>query len=115
MEIKRILLYPDTVRRMVEPDFKKRRPDGCNDSIMLYATTEQTDYEPLRQTAIELSPHLSTRGIFHPDVCIIKRFDCDDFQSVTEAYSIKKDSKFLQHIEPMIYHLPVVTVLALVS
>ncbi|XP_078353455.1 uncharacterized protein LOC144638138 [Oculina patagonica] len=67
VEIRRILLHPDTVRRMVEPDFKVERPDGCNDTLMLYATTEQTDYEPLFQTAIELSPHLSTRGIFTPD------------------------------------------------
>lgn len=81
MEIRRILLHPDTVRRMVEPDFEVKRPDGCNDALMLYATTEQTDYEPLFQTAIELSPHLSTRGIFTPDVCTIKKleFDNDDF------------------------------------
>lgn len=83
MEIRRILLHPDTVRRMVEPDFNVPRPDECNDSIILYATTEQTDYEPLFQTAIELSPHLSTRGIFQLDVCSFKRLIMITFQSVT--------------------------------
>ncbi|XP_068735187.1 uncharacterized protein [Montipora capricornis] len=65
-EIRRILLHPDTVRRMVEPDFNVERPDGCNDALILYATTEQTVYEPLTQGAVELSPHLSTRGINSP-------------------------------------------------
>lgn len=74
MEIRRILLHPDTVRRMVEPDFNVKRPDGCNDALILYATTEQTDYEPLLQGAIELSPFLSTRGLDTPDVCINKQF-----------------------------------------
>ena len=53
---------------MVEPDFDKPRPDSCYDVLILYATTEQTDYEPLTQTAIELSPYLSTRGPNVPDV-----------------------------------------------
>lgn len=73
-EIRRMLLHPDTVRRMVEPDFNVERPEGCNDALMLYATTEQTDYEPLTQGAIDLSPHLSTRGLNTPRVCINKQF-----------------------------------------
>ena len=66
--IKRVLLEPDTVRRMVEPDFDKERPKCCKDVMILYATTEPADYEPLTQTAIELSPKLSTRGPNQPDV-----------------------------------------------
>ena len=73
-EIRRVLLHPDTVRRMVEPDFNVERPDGCNDTLILYATTEQTNYEPLTQGAIELSPYLSTRAVEKPDVCISKQF-----------------------------------------
>ena len=69
-EIKRVLLHPDTSRRMVEPDFNVKRPDGCNDSLILYVTTEQTDYEPLTQGPIDLSPHLSTRTLDSTDVCI---------------------------------------------
>lgn len=65
--IKRILLEPDTVRRMIEPDFMKKKPSACSDVLILYATTAQTDYEPLTQTAIELSPKLSTRGPNPPD------------------------------------------------
>ena len=66
--IKRVLLEPDTARRMLEPDFDKERPICCKDVMILYATTEPTDYEPLTQTAIELSPKLSTRGPNKPDV-----------------------------------------------
>ena len=73
-EIKRVLLHPDTSRRMVEPDFNVKRPDGCNDSLILYVTTEQTDYEPLTQGPIDLSPHLSTRTLDSTDVCINKQF-----------------------------------------
>ena len=73
-DIRRILLHPDTARRMVEPDFNVEGPDGCNDALILYATTEQTDYEPLTQGAVDLSPHLSTRGLNNTQVCINKQF-----------------------------------------
>ena len=59
---------------MVEPDFDVERPDGCNDALILYATTEQANYEPLTQAPIELSPKLSTRGLSTPGVCISKQF-----------------------------------------
>ena len=72
--IKRVLLEPDTVRRMVEPDFDKEKPKSCKDVMILYATTEPTDYEPLTQTAIELSPKLSTRGPNQPDVRIVSLY-----------------------------------------
>lgn len=65
--IKRVLLEPDTVRRMVEPDFDKEKPKQCKDVLILYATTEESDYEPLTQTAIELSYRLSTRSPNPPD------------------------------------------------
>lgn len=68
--IKRVLLEPDTVRRMVEPDFDKEKPKQCKDVLILYATTEESDYEPLTQTAIELSYRLSTRSPNPPDVSI---------------------------------------------
>lgn len=69
-EIRRVFLQPETVRLMEEPNVELTRPDGCNDIIMLYATTAEADYLPLFQTSIELSPYLSTRGIDTPDVCI---------------------------------------------
>ena len=56
---------------MVEPEFDLERPPHCTDTLVLYATSEQTDYEPLTQTAIELSPKLSTRGPNNPDVRIM--------------------------------------------
>lgn len=66
--IKRVLLEPETARRMAEPDFDKPRPEYCDDVLILYATSEATDFSPLIQTAIELSPKLSTRGPNPPDV-----------------------------------------------
>nr|XP_058943153.1 uncharacterized protein LOC131771391 isoform X2 [Pocillopora verrucosa] len=66
-EIRRVFLQPETVRLMEEPNVELTRPDGCNDIIMLYATTAEADYLPLFQTSIELSPYLSTRGIDTPD------------------------------------------------
>lgn len=66
--IKRVLLEPETVRRMAEPDFDKPRPEYCDDVLILYATSEPTDFSPLIQSAIELSPQLSTRGPNPPDV-----------------------------------------------
>ncbi|CAH3116413.1 unnamed protein product [Pocillopora meandrina] len=66
-EIRRVFLQPETFRLMEEPNDELRRPDGCNDIIMLYATTAEADYLPLFQTSIELSPYLSTRGIDTPD------------------------------------------------
>lgn len=55
---------------MEQPDVDAEKPDGCNDALILYATTEQANYEPLTQAAIELSPNLSTRGLSTPGVCI---------------------------------------------
>lgn len=65
--IKRVLLEPETARRMAEPDFDKPRPEYCDDVLILYATSEPSDFSPLIQTAIELSPKLSTRGPNPPD------------------------------------------------
>lgn len=59
---------------MEQPDVDAERPDGCNDALILYATTEQANYEPLTQAAIELSPNLSTRGLSTPGVCINYQF-----------------------------------------
>ena len=88
--IKRVLLEPDTVRRMVEPDFDKPRPESCNEVLILYATSEQTNYGPLTQTAIELSPHLSTRERNRPVVRILS----NPLTPRVHKIKIQKNSQF---------------------
>ena len=67
---------------MVEPDFDKPKPEGCNDVLILYATSEKTNYEPLTQTEIELSPKLSTRGPNDPDVRILLKVEVSRFHLI---------------------------------
>lgn len=118
-EIRRVYLEPETVRLMVEPNVELTRPDGCNDVIMLYATTAETDYEPLFQTQIELSPYLSTRGIDTPDglrLDTVARFrealeseplNRDVLRGDVKWVTIKREIRVLYHpeqtFEPIVY------------